>query len=289
MFRRYSGQALIPVRNADLVEPPTPPKSFYGSGGVNGANGKGAPKLKSAPPVPPNTFDDGGGDGDGDDGSGWFFPSTPPAGSAVASVPYVVQSLTTAICEPPMYVVATVPFLGPGVVWSRVLQWIPPPVLIAYWIYPVSYIEVQVRQYFRTKYPIAASPIGPPSVLMLDHNESAFRAEGWIGCQPVCERKPIFSMSHSADLTPYEPRVLDTPYSDWCAVTIPGCSLSNISETLKDALLCSKMSWLNPPWLKFSGELSPPLASIREQYIEAYSETRMHCVQPQWKGMIEFE
>ena len=210
-----------------------------------------APPRKPATPPPPTPVDEDGGEGGGDD---WSFPVLPPRGNPNSENPFTVLHLTTTIPDNPMYVVVGVPFYAPFQFAESYRPGFPPPNLIGYYVFPVQYIEVQVRQYYRPPAPFIQ--VSQSYGQMPDHSPKHYRKMGWFANPPVTERLPVFNYSVGGMMVPFEPMTLDTPYSDW---RIGTCDrLIGDPDDVVYGLACqSRNALCNPNWLQPTGPYQP--------------------------------
>lgn len=236
------------------------------------------PQLQAAPPDSPPPPDDD----DGDDGDDWFFPPCPPIGTGESASPFGVRHLSSTLPENPMYVVATVPYDAPGVISRCDHLGYPPPNMVAFWVFPVQYIELQVRQYFRPPMPSMPLPHGVGFVD--DHDEKKIRKLGWLANPPITERWPVFQYSSGGHMIQFDDSVIDTPYSDWRIVTVdrhmqnPLLAIENLAEQ-------GRMKWLHPKWLEnIAANAPPPFSNLPTLYEQARATVPMICATPGWCG-----
>lgn len=231
------------------------------------------PQKQPAPPdIPPPISGGGGG------GGNWEFPAVPPFGSRDSLNPFVVRDIQTIQPASLMFVMASMPFNVDGSVPALERPGTPPPAIIAYWCFPVQYVEVQVRQYFHPKGPFVLTPDGsfqPP-----DHSEKAYRKMGWVAGPIRTERLPVFQVGHGGQFVPFDPSVIDTPVSDWCVISLTFGAM--IFDQLK--LMARKVTdakWLNPSWLaplrKTGGGA---FANLPYLYDQAKEFIRIECASP---------
>lgn len=249
------------------------------------------PQMQPAPPDPPDETG-GGGDGDGD-GDGWFFPPQPPYNPSEPPYPYVVRDITSAMPDHAMYVLVTVPWYAPGQIANLTTFGAPPPALVSYWIYPVHYVETQVRQYFHPKGPFQTRPEGMG--VPIDCDETYYRELGWIASPPKIERYPVFSLGLAGWLVPYDCTLLDTQVSDWQLVTVNRYSPDSAIDVVNDRLQEIRDNhWLNPKWLSGINEatkilgLSPDVCDTAELYVKARGTNvvPLVCATPDWEPDI---
>lgn len=221
---------------------------------------------------PPKTpvDEDGGGGGGGDD---WDFPALPPRGTPNPENPFTVQALSTMNPEHPMYVVAGVSFYAPFQFAESARPGMPPPKLIAYYVFPVQYIEVQVRQYYRPPAPFIE--VNQSYSQMPDHSPRTYRKMGWYASAPVTERLPVFNYSVGGMMIPFEPMTLDTPYSDWRIITCDRSFGSPKDAVYRLACQC-RMALCNPNWLMPQGP-HQPFPQLRAAYDLAAQTIPLVC------------
>lgn len=237
------------------------------------------PQLQAAPPDPPEGTGGGGGD---DDGDGWDFPPWPPYGQVNHENPFVVRHISTVLPEHPMYAIATCPWYAPGEIANLSLLGAPPPTIISYWVFPVQYIETQVRQYFRPEGPFKPLPpnVGDPT----DHDEAHYRELGWKANPVSVERCAVFLMNPGGRLVEFDYYILDTPVSDWQMVTIDrqyddgGATIMDRLEHVRDH------KWLNPDWLESIPAFYAPFNQLPSLYQQARDlPVPLACATPGWE------
>ena len=267
------GAPLMPFQPHFFAPPPVAPPQAYQP-----------PELQAAPPDqhPPPPY---GGDGGGGDGGDWSFPPSPPMGRGKLANPFVTRHVTTAMVENPMYVVATVPFYGENEIALCSNAGNPPPICIAYWVFPVSYVEIQVRQYFHPPGPFATVPdnaAGWP-----DHDEATFRKMGWLASPATTHRWPVFQYDPAGQMVNFDASILDTPYSDWRLGTVDRY-VQLIGDVVDKLAEDSRKMWLHPPWLKGMPMMYAPFTGLPSLYSQALEYgSPLVCATPGWENIDE--
>lgn len=145
------------------------------------------PPQQAAPPDDPPVDEGSGGGG----GGGWsvYFPHIPPMPPNFNSAPFTLLATTVSPVMTPMYAMCMVGgWNHPGI--HPYHYCCPPPVALAIYIYPIQYIEIQTRQYYRPPGPFLTIPTEKADIP--DHCPAYYRSLKWKANLPVQERYPMF-------------------------------------------------------------------------------------------------